>query len=63
MRVRLIKTDFGMAAMFPDILWNFLVATHRTWMDIFLVHIAAHFISGRNRTRHAIFLARPAFYA
>ncbi|MGE3977335.1 MAG: hypothetical protein AB7F94_07065 [Nitrospira sp.] len=49
-------------AMFPDILWNFLVATHQPWMDVFLVHIAAHFIPGRNWTWYAIFLASLTFY-
>lgn len=49
-------------AMFPDILWNFQVATHQPWMDVFLVHIAAHFIPGRNWTWYAIFLASLAFY-
>jgi len=49
-------------AMFPDILWNFLVATHEPWMDIFLGHITAHFIAGRNWTWYAIFLMSLAFY-
>jgi xanthine/uracil permease len=49
-------------AMFPDILWNFLVATHEPWMDIFLGHITAHFIPGRNWTWYAIFLVSLAFY-
>ena len=49
-------------AMFPDVLWNFLVVTHRPWMNVFLGHIAAHFIPGRNWTWCAIFLASLAFY-
>lgn len=49
-------------AMFPDILWNRLVATHEPWMDIFLGHISVHFIPGRNWTWYAIFLISLAFY-
>jgi len=49
-------------AMFPDILWNFLVATHEPWMDVFLGHIIAHFMPGRNWTWYAIFLVSLAFY-
>lgn len=49
-------------AMFPDILWNFLVATHQPWMNVFLGHIVAHFIPGRNWTWYGIFLASLGFY-
>lgn len=49
-------------AMLPDILWNFLVTAHEPWMDLFLGHITAHFIPGRNGTWYAIFLASLAFY-
>ena len=49
-------------AMFPDILWNFLVRTHEPWMDMFLGHIIAHFIPGRNWAWYAIFLASLAGY-
>ncbi|WP_447980094.1 hypothetical protein [Candidatus Nitrospira bockiana] len=51
-----------LVAMFPDILWNVLVATHQPWMDVFLAHITAHFIPGRNWTWYAIFLMSLAFY-
>ncbi|MDF0668468.1 MAG: hypothetical protein P0119_20660 [Nitrospira sp.] len=49
-------------AMFPDILWNFLMGTHEPWMDMFLGHISAHFIPGRNWTWYAVFLASLACY-
>lgn len=49
-------------AMFPDILWNFSLATHQPWMDVFLGHIVAHFIPGRNWTWYGIFLMSLAFY-
>lgn len=49
-------------AMFPDILWNFLIVTHRPWMDVFLLHISSHFIPGRNWTWYAIFLLCLALY-
>jgi len=49
-------------AMFPDFLWNFLVAVHQPWMDVFALHITAHFIPGRNWTWYAVFLASLAFY-
>ncbi|ALA56872.1 hypothetical protein [Nitrospira moscoviensis] len=51
-----------MIAMFPDLLWNFLVAAHQPWMDVFALHITAHFIPGRNWTWYAMFLASLAFY-
>lgn len=49
-------------AMFPDILWNFSVATHQPWMDVFLGHIMTHFIPGRNWTWYGIFLMSLGFY-
>lgn len=49
-------------AILPDILWNFRLATHQPWMDLFLGHIATHFIPGRNWTWYAIFLASLAVY-
>lgn len=49
-------------AMFPDILWNLQWLPHQPWMDVFLLHISAHFIPGRNWTWYAIFLVCLALY-
>jgi hypothetical protein len=49
-------------AMFPDILWNFQLLRHQSWMDVFLGHISSHFIPGRNWTWYVIFLVCLALY-
>lgn len=49
-------------AMLPDILWNLQVLPHQPWMDVFLLHISAHFIPGRNWTWYVIFLVCLAVY-
>ena len=48
-------------AMFPDFLFTAGIAHYR-WMDIFLGHIATHFVPGRNRTWFAVFLLSLAVY-
>jgi hypothetical protein len=49
-------------AMFPDILWNFQLLHHQSWMDVFLGHISSHFIPGRNWTWYVIFQVCLAVY-
>jgi hypothetical protein len=49
-------------AMFPDILWNFQLLHHQSWMDIFLGHISSHFVPGRNWSWYVIFLICLAIY-
>ncbi len=48
-------------AMFPDVLFNAGVA-HQRWMDVFLGHVSAHFVPGRNLTWYLVFLASLAAY-
>ena len=47
-------------AMVPDLLFYMFSIIHRSWMDVFLWHIGAHFIPGRNWTWYAVFLASLA---
>ena len=49
-------------AMVPDGLFKFFGIIHREWMDVFLLHITAHFIPGRNLTWYAVFLVSVAVY-
>lgn len=49
-------------AMTPDFLFLFFSIIHRCWMDVFLLHIQAHFIPGRNLTWYLIFLLSLAAY-
>lgn len=49
-------------AMLPDILWNLQWLPHQPWMDIFFLHISAHFIPGRNWTWYVIFVVCLAVY-
>ena len=49
-------------AMFPDILWNFQIVTHRPWMDVFLLHVSSHFIPGRNWSWYVVFLLSLGLY-
>lgn len=49
-------------AMFPDVLWQFLITPHEPWMDVFLGHISAHFVPGRNWTWYVVFLICLALY-
>ncbi len=51
-----------MLAMFPDILFGLLSIAHEPWKDIFLLHISAHFVPGRNWTWYAIFLVSLGSY-
>ena len=61
-RLPLIWPILGhIVAMFPDFLFEAGIA-HRRWMDVFLGHLSTHFISGRNWTWYAIFLASLAVY-
>lgn len=48
-------------AMTPDLLYIAGYA-HRRWMDLFLGHIAVHFVPGRNWTWLVVFLAALAAY-
>lgn len=48
-------------AMFPDFLFTAGIA-HERWMDVFLGHISAHFVPGRNLTWFAVFLLALAVY-
>lgn len=47
-------------AMIPDLL--FAIMPHQPWMDLFLVHVSAHFMPGRNWTWYALFLLSLAGY-
>jgi hypothetical protein len=49
-------------AMFPDFLWNLQVLPHQPWMDVFLLHVSAHFTPGRNWTWYVVFLISLAVY-
>ena len=49
-------------AMLPDFLFLLFGIIHDRWMDVFLWHIGAHFIPGRNLTWYLIFLAALAVY-
>jgi hypothetical protein len=49
-------------AMIPDVLWQLLIAAHEPWMDVFLGHISAHFMPGRNWTWYVVFLLCLALY-
>jgi len=48
-------------AMAPDLAFAGGVA-HKRWMDVFLGHIASHFVPGRNLTWYAVFLVALALY-
>ncbi|MDP9403385.1 MAG: hypothetical protein M3P85_08625 [Actinomycetota bacterium] len=50
-----------LVAMFPDFLFAAGVAHYR-WMEVFLGHIATHFVPGRNLTWYAVFLASLGAY-
>jgi hydrogenase/urease accessory protein HupE len=50
-----------LVAMAPDLAFVAGVA-HRRWMDVFLGHISAHYVPGRNWTWYAVFLASLAAY-
>jgi hypothetical protein len=49
-------------AMFPDFLFTIFMIVHRMWMDVFLLHITAHFIPGRNTTWYVIFMISLGIY-
>jgi len=49
-------------AMVPDILFLLFSVIHQRWMDVFLWHISAHFIPGRNVTWYLTFLASLGVY-
>ena len=49
-------------AMVPDFLFLLFGIAHDRWMDVFLWHIRAHFIPGRNITWYLIFLASLAVH-
>jgi hypothetical protein len=51
-----------MLAMFPDMLFGLLSIPHQSWMDVFLLHISAHFIPGQNWTWYGIFLVSLGSY-
>ncbi len=51
-----------MLAMLPDILFGLADVPHQPWMDIFLLHISAHFLPGRNWSWYALFLLSLASY-
>ena len=48
-------------AMIPDLLFAGGVA-HQRWMDVFLGHVSAHFMPGRNLTWYGLLLASLAAY-
>jgi len=48
-------------AMFPDFVFT-VGDVHRRWMDVFLGHIATHFVPGRNWTWYAVFLGTLGVY-
>ncbi|MGH9183196.1 MAG: hypothetical protein ACRDZ9_05200 [Acidimicrobiales bacterium] len=50
-----------LVAMFPDLEFVAGVA-HQRWMDVFLGHIATHFVPGRNLIWYAVFLASLGLY-
>lgn len=49
-------------AMIPDFLFLCCSIIHQSWMDIFLWHLGAHFIPGRNWTWYTIFMACLAIH-
>jgi hypothetical protein len=49
-------------AMAPDFLFLLFGIVHDRWMDVFLWHIGAHFIPGRNITWYLACLAALAVY-
>ncbi len=51
-----------MLAMLPDLLFGLARIPHEPWMDIFLLHISAHFLPGRNWTWYGLFLLSLASY-
>jgi hypothetical protein len=51
-----------LVAMAPDLLFYAFSIIHRGWMDVFLWHIGAHFIPGRNWTWYGVFVASLAIY-
>jgi membrane protein implicated in regulation of membrane protease activity len=48
--------------MLPDFLFLWFSIIHQNWMDVFLWHIGAHFVPGRNITWYVIFLLALATY-
>jgi len=50
-----------LVAMTPDLLFAAGHA-HQRWMELFLGHISAHFVPGRNLTWYAVFLLSLAAY-
>jgi len=49
-------------AMTPDFLFLVFSIIHQDWMDVFLLHIRAHFIPGRNLSWYLIFLLSFSAY-
>jgi hypothetical protein len=49
-------------AMIPDLLFLLFGVIHQRWMDLFLWHIGAHFVPGRNWTWYLVFLASLGLY-
>lgn len=50
-----------LAAALPDALFSRGIA-HERWMDLFLGHVSAHALPGRNLSWYALFLAVVAIY-
>jgi uncharacterized membrane protein YhhN len=48
-------------AMTPDLLFTAGIA-HRRWMDLFLGHVSAHFVPGRNVTWYTAFVVSFGVY-
>lgn len=48
-------------AIIPDFLFTAGVA-HQRWMNVFLGHLAGHFVPGRNWTWYAVFLVSLGIY-
>ncbi len=49
-------------AMFPDVLFSFFDVLHYPWMDVFVWHIGAHFVSGHLWTWYGVFVSCLALY-
>lgn len=49
-----------LVAMIPDFLFG--IMPHQPWMNVFLMHIAVHFVPGRNWAWYTIFLISLAVY-
>jgi len=50
-----------LVAMFPDFLFSAGIAHYR-WMEVFLGHIASHFVPGRNLTWYGVWLVALGGY-